>query len=177
MSENTNLPIVKTESVQQIAQLTPDAYGKNNLAVLKCNELGEALLAKINAHGMSDALDQECASYIERAKTAVKRMNERRAPITKLFDQIRSAFTSMESRVDVTKQGSIPYAIQQHRNEYAAKKRAEAERLRQEEMRRNNMSSLLTDTSRMQKTIIAASLTTRSLLTSTNLPHSTSLSP
>lgn len=136
MSENTNLPIVKTESVQQIAQLTPDAYGKNNLAVLKCNELGEALLAKINAHGMSDALDQECASYIERAKTSVKRMNERRAPITKLFDQIRSAFTSMESRVDVTKQGSIPYAIQQHRNEYAAKKRAEAERLRQEEMRR-----------------------------------------
>lgn len=136
MSENTNLPLVKTESVQQIAQMTPDAYGKNTLAVQKCNELGNALLAKINATGMNDALDQECASYIERAKTAVKRMNERRAPVTKLFDQIRSAFTSMEGLVDVTKKGSVPFIIQQHRNDYAAKKRAEAERIRQEEMRR-----------------------------------------
>lgn len=136
MSENTNLPLVKKESVQQIAQLTPDAYEKNTLAVQKCNGIGNALLAKINSHGMNDSIDQECASFIERAKTAVKRMNERRAPITKLFDQIRSAFTSMEGCVDVTKKGSVPHTIQQHRNEYAAQKRAEAERLRQEEMRR-----------------------------------------
>lgn len=143
MSENTDFTLVKTESVQQIARITPDAYGKNSLAVQKCTELGNALLAKINSHGMDDTIDQECASFIERAKTAVKRMNERRAPITKLFDQIRSAFTAMEGYVDVAKKGSVPYTIQQHRNAYAARKREEAERARREEMMRQQREAAL----------------------------------
>ena len=134
MNENNMFPIVRTENVQQIVDMTPDAYATNTLAVEKCNMLGQQLLEKINRDGMSDVLDKDCASYIERAKVAVKRMNERRAPITKLFDQIRSAFTSMEGYVDVAKKGSIPYVIQQHRNAYAAKKREEAERIRREEL-------------------------------------------
>lgn len=137
MSEtNNNLPILREENVQMIVQSAPNAYDTNSLSSMRCADFGKNLLDEIERSGMTDELDKRCADYIDKAKRTLKAMNERRAPFTKLFDQIRSEFTGMENTIDPTKKGTVPYLIQQKRNAYAAKKREEAERARQEEMRR-----------------------------------------
>lgn len=134
MADNT-LPILRQENVQMIVESAPGAYNTNAISSQRCADFGKALLAKVE-QGMTDELDKSCAEYIDKAKRTLRAMNERRAPVTKLFDEIRSQFTGMENLVDPTKKDSIPYQIQQARNAYATKKREEAERLRQEELRR-----------------------------------------
>lgn len=136
MSDTNNIPILRQENVQMIAQSAPDTYNTNALSSQRCSDYGEKLLSEIHREGMSDILDKQCAEYIEKAKRTLRAMNERRSPITKLFDQIRSEFTGMENSIDPAKKDTIPYQIQQARNAYAAKKREEAERARKEEMRR-----------------------------------------
>lgn len=137
MSEtNNNLPILRQENVQLIVQSAPDAYNTNSQSSMRCSGYGKNLLAEIQQHGMTDEMDKRCADYIDKAKRTLKAMNERRAPFTKLFDQIRSEFTGMENFIDPAKKDTVPYLIQQKRNAYAAKKREEAERARQEEMLR-----------------------------------------
>ena len=136
MSENNNLPILRQENVQMIVQSAPQVYDKNTESSQKCSKVGTILLEKISKSGMNDALDQECASYLDKTKKTLKVMNERRSPFTKLFDQVRSEFTSMENSIDPSKKDSIPFKVQQARNAYAAQKRAEEERKRQEELKR-----------------------------------------
>lgn len=143
MSENNNHPILREENVQMIAQSAPDTYNTNALSSQRCADYGEKLLAEIQRGGMTDALDKQCADYIDKSRRTLKAMNERRSPITKLFDQIRSEFTGMENAIDPTKKDTVPYKIQQTRNAYAAKKREEAERARQEEMRRQQREQAL----------------------------------
>lgn len=137
MSEpNTQVAIMRKENVQMIAQSAPQTYDTNALSSQRCADFGQCLLDEIKRNGMNDELDKRCAEFVEKAKRTVKTMNERRAPITKLFDEIRSQFTGMENSIDPAKKDSVPYIIQQHRNSYAAKKREEAERIRREEMAR-----------------------------------------
>lgn len=142
MNDN-QLPILRQENVQMIAQSAPDTYNTNVLSTQKCSDFGQRLLAEIQTSGMNDDLDKRCADYIEKARRTIKTMNERRSPITKLFDQIRSEFTGMENQIDPTKKGTVPFMIQQERNTYAAKKREEAERARQEELRRQQREQAL----------------------------------
>lgn len=134
MSESA-FPIIQPDSVRLIAQSAPGAYDSNMLSLTRCSEAGRTLLDQIKLNGMSDELDRACAVYLDKARRTLKAMNERRAPVTKLFDQIRTAFTSMEATVDAAKPDSLPHIIQQHRNRYAAAKLREAERIRQEELR------------------------------------------
>lgn len=146
MSEtNNNLPILRQENVQIIVQSAPNAYNTNSLSSVRCADFGKNLLDEIERSGMTDELDKRCADYIDKAKRTLKAMNERRAPFTKLFDQIRSEFTGMENTIDPTKKDTVPYLIQQKRNAYAAKKREEAERARQEEQRRQQRDKALKD--------------------------------
>lgn len=140
---NTELTIVRRENVQLIAQSAPEIYQQNTLSCQKCNDFGLRLLDQIKKQGMDDALDQQCATYIVKARKTVSKMNTSRSAITKLFDQIRSEFTGMENAIDPTKSGSIPYQIQQERNQYAARKRAEEERRRREEMLRQQREAAL----------------------------------
>lgn len=145
MSEVTTnqVAILRKENVQMIAQSAPQTYDTNALSSQRCAEFGMRLLDEIKTHGMTDELDKRCAEYIDKAKRTVKAMNERRAPITKLFDEIRSQFTGMENSVDPAKKETIPYQIQQYRNTYAAKKREEAERARREEMARQQRAAAI----------------------------------
>ncbi len=147
MSEttNNNLPILRQENVQLIVQSAPDAYNTNSLSSMRCSDYGKNLLTEIQQHGMTDELDKRCADFIDKAKRTLKAMNERRAPFTKLFDQIRSEFTGMENAIDPTKKDTVPFLIQQARNTYAAKKREEAERARQEELRRQQRDKAIKD--------------------------------
>lgn len=142
---STNTAILRQENVQMIMQSAPDAYNTNSLSSMRCTDFGKNLLAEIKQHGMNDELDKRCADFIDKAKRTVKAMNERRAPFTKIFDQIRSEFTSMENSIDPAKKDTVPYMIQQARNAYAAKKREEAERARQEELRRQQREKAIKD--------------------------------
>ena len=127
------LAIVKQENIQTIVSAAPQSYQDNQLSREKCIEAGQHILSTIQAQGMTEELDQQAAQYIDKARRTVKKMNERRSPVTKLFDDIRKEFTAMENAIDPTKADTIPYKLQQLRNQYAAKKRAEEEeRLRKE---------------------------------------------
>ena len=125
------------ENVGIIVRNTPDNYNKNQLSCGRCRMAGEKLLDEIRTRGMSDELDQTVAKYIEKTRRTLKEMNERRAPLTKLFDQVRKEFTGLENDIDPTKAGTIPFQLQQLRNKYAAKKREQEEaRHRAEEAKR-----------------------------------------
>lgn len=126
-----------------IAQTAPEVYKNNTISCQKCTDFGKRLLVQIKEHGMTDELDMQCATYINKARNTVKKMNTSRSAITKIFDQIRSEFTGMENTIDPTKTNSVPYQIQQARNAYAAQKHAEEERKRREEMLRQQREQAL----------------------------------
>ena len=130
------LAIIKQENIQTIVSAAPQSYQDNRLSREKCIEAGQAILNAIMQGGMTDELDQQAAQYIEKARKTVKKMNERRAPVTKLFDDIRKEFTAMENAIDPLKPDTIPYQLQQFRNQFSAKKRAEEEERRRREYER-----------------------------------------
>lgn len=137
------LTIIKSENIQAIVQETPHNHQLNVQSRDKCVSFGQRLLAQIQQHGMTDELDQQAANYIDAARKTVKKMNERRAPLTKLFDQIRTEFTGLENEIDPSKAGTLPNQLQQLRNQYAARKREEEERRRREEMARQQHEAAL----------------------------------
>lgn len=133
-TNNTALAIASSaENVGVIVRNTPENFSKNQLSCGRCRTAGENLLAEIAAKGMSDELDQKVAKYLDKTRRTVKEMNERRAPLTKLFDQVRKEFTSLENEIDPLKSGSVPYQLQQLRNQYAAHKREQEEARRRAE--------------------------------------------
>lgn len=133
---NNEIAIVKQENIALIVQSAPQSYKDNSLSHDKCLEAGQQLLDLINQNGgnMTDELDRQAAIFIEKARKTIKKMNERRSPVTKLFDEVRTAFTTIENDIDPTKSNTVPYKLQQLRNAYATKKREEEEKRRQEEM-------------------------------------------
>lgn len=126
--------IVRQENLSTIVQSGPESYRTNVRSCQKCTEVGQALLDEVSRYGMSDDLDKRIASHIEKARKTVKAMNERRSPVTKLFDQVRAEFTVLENNINPSQKGTIPYQLQQFRNEYAQKKHEEEERRRQAEL-------------------------------------------
>ena len=130
------LVIVKQENIQTIVSAAPQSYQDNKISREKCIQAGQAILDAIKAQGMTDELDQQAAQFIEKARKTVKKMNERRSPVTKLFDDIRKEFTALENAIDPIKSDTIPYQLQQFRNQFAAKKRAEEEERRRREYER-----------------------------------------
>lgn len=132
----SQLAIIKKENIQTILSDTPQSYQDNKLSRDNCTRVGQALLEAIQAQGMTDELDQQVAVFIEKARKTVNKMNERRSPVTKLFDDIRREFIVMENAIDPTKVATIPFRLQHLRNQYAAKKRAEEEERRRKEYER-----------------------------------------
>lgn len=130
------LTIVQPENIKLIVSNAPQSMQDNIVSCQRCIEAGENLLKAIQDNGMTDELDQQAAAFIEKSRKTVKKMNERRSPVTKLFDEIRTRFTSIENAIDPGKADTIPYKLQQLRNQYAAKKREEEERRRREELAR-----------------------------------------
>lgn len=126
--------IVRQDSLSTIISAGPQSYQENSYSCQRCTEAGQRLLDEIERNGMSDDLDQRLAAYVEKTRKTLKAMNERRSPVTKLFDQVRSEFTILENAIDPTKKDTIPYRIAQYRNAYAAQKREEEERRRKAEL-------------------------------------------
>ena len=135
---NNELTIIRKENIDVIVSSAPTAYNENTISHDRCIDAGKSLLARMQ-QGMTDELDQEAATFIEKARKTVCKMNDKRAPLTKLFDEIRTTFTGMENDIDVSKSGSIPYMIQQERNKFAAKKREEELARQREAMRQQQI--------------------------------------
>lgn len=127
MTMNNELTLVTSQNIQEVTSGAPAAYEGNKVSHDRCIAFGQTLLEKVRLQGMSDELDKEIAEYIERAKKTVKKMNDTRSPITKLFDEFRNVFTTMENDVSVTKSGTIPFQLQAERNKYAQQKIKEEE--------------------------------------------------
>lgn len=123
----TEITIFENNNVATITQLAPQAYNENKLSHDRCLQFGNTLLERAKTEGMSDALDQEIAHFIEKSKKTLKKMNEKRSAVTQLFDTIRGAYTGLENEVDPAKSNTIPHQLQDLRNKYAAKKREEQE--------------------------------------------------
>ena len=131
---SNELTIIRPENMNEIIQAAPKSYELNRISRDNCVNFGQNILHTIQQQGMNDDLDRQAASFIEKARRTVKAMNERRSPVTKLFDQVRTAFTAIENEIDPAKSGTIGYQLQEFRNQYAAKKHAEEERRLREEM-------------------------------------------
>lgn len=123
----TDITIFEPQNFGNIVKAAPQAYNENQVSHERCIAYGKQLLHRVQAEGMSDALDQEVAVFIDRAKKTVRKMNDKRSAVTQLFDNIRSVYTALENEVDPAKKGTIPAQLQDLRNQYAAKKRAEYE--------------------------------------------------
>ncbi len=130
------LTIIRQENIQTILSVAPQSYMDNKLSREKCESAGLTILDAIVHGGMTDELDQRAAQYIEKTRKTVKKMNERRMPVTQLFDVIRKEFTAMENAIDPIKADTIPFKILQYRNQYAAKKLAEEQERRRKEYER-----------------------------------------
>lgn len=133
---SNEITIIRPENMREIMQAAPQSYKLNRQSRDNCVNAGQNILNAIQQQGMDDELDKQAAAFIEKARRTVKVMNERRSPVTKLFDQVRAAYTAVENEIDPAKSGTIGYQLQQMRNQYAAKKRAEEEKRLREEMER-----------------------------------------
>lgn len=142
-TDNNSLAIFQPQNVQTIVSMGPQAFNDNTLSHSRCLAAGQALLQRAEDEGMTDELDQAIARFIEKSKATVKKMNTKRSPVTKLFDQLRAVYTTLENEVDPSKSGSLPNKLQQLRNAYAAKKLAEAEAARRAELQRQQRQQAL----------------------------------
>lgn len=139
--ENTSLELVKTEDIQLLATTAPQALELNRTSVDKAVEMGNVLIAELNEKGMSAELDKKMNDYLVKVDITVKKMNDRRSPLTRLLTQITKAFTSLENSLDTKNSESVAYHIQQARNKWAAtvaEEQRKAEAKRQLKINREN---------------------------------------
>lgn len=122
------LQIMQPQNIEIIVQSGPQILEMNKTSTTRCINTGKALLMHHQLDGMSDELYSTMLTYIERSKKTVKKIADQRAPITKLFDSVRSQFTAMEAEINPTNKDTIPWQIQQICNQYAAAKLAEQQR-------------------------------------------------
>ena len=132
----TALAIIRPENIATIVKAAPESYNENRQSHDRCIKACKELFDNIQKQGMTDQLDQQAALFIDRSRRTLKAMNTRRSAVTMLFDEVRSAYTTIENDIDPTRPGTIPYLLQQQRDQYAARKREEELRRQREEAER-----------------------------------------
>jgi hypothetical protein len=130
--ENNNTPAVIGNEALAVLQTASEVLQRNQISVSKAGEVGQQIVALINAKGMSDALDEKCNQYLVKVRETAKAMNDRRSPVTQLMTQVAKQFTSLENEL---KEGKTVLFIQQQRNEWA-KAKAEEKRKTEEAAKR-----------------------------------------
>lgn len=123
--------LITTSQIQDIAQNGAEVLNTNKERSEKALAVGRNILQAINeAGGLNPELDARCNRYLVNCRTAKKEMEESRKPITQLFDQIKKEFTATENELDIRKDGTVPFVVQNHRNEYVKQIEAEREKKR-----------------------------------------------
>jgi hypothetical protein len=125
---------VKTEDIKALAQAAPVALAANQESVGKAIAFGQTLLLEFKEKGMSNELDAKMNSYLVNINATIKKMKERREPLTKTLNDIIRIFTGLENKIDRDTKDSIPAQIQNARNEFA-KYIAEQNRIAEEKAR------------------------------------------
>ncbi|MBT9873776.1 hypothetical protein GPL06_13330 [Bacteroides salyersiae] len=131
--------LIKVEEFTSLMKSAPDALGKNQKSIANCNSAGQAILDTIQGEGMTDELDAKAAEYLKKVNVTITNMKSRRAPVTQLFDRIRSIFTTDEKAIDPKDKSTIPGKIAAERDRYEALKREEERRKQQEMQRQANI--------------------------------------
>lgn len=131
--------LIKVEEFTSLMKSAPDALGKNQKSIANCNSAGQAILDTIQGEGMTDELDAKAAEYLKKVNVTITNIKSRRAPVTQLFDRIRSIFTTDEKAIDPKDKSTIPGKIAAERDRYAALKREEERRKQQEMQRQANI--------------------------------------
>lgn len=131
--------LIKVEEFTSLMKSAPDALGKNQKSIANCNSAGQSILDTIQGEGMTDELDAKAAEYLKKVNVTITNMKSRRAPVTQLFDRIRSIFTTDEKAIDPKDKSTIPGKIAAERDRYAALKREEERRKQQEMQRQANI--------------------------------------
>lgn len=131
--------LIKVEEFTSLMKSAPDALGKNQKSIANCNSAGQTILDTIQGEGMTDELDAKAAEYLKKVNVTITNMKSRRAPVTQLFDRIRSIFTTDEKAIDPKDKSTIPGKIAAERDRYAALKREEERRKQQEMQRQANI--------------------------------------
>ena len=131
--------LIKVEEFTSLMKSAPDALSKNQKSIANCNSAGQAILDTIQGEGMTDELDAKAAEYLKKVNVTITNMKSRRAPVTQLFDRIRSIFTTDEKAIDPKDKSTIPGKIAAERDRYAALKREEERRKQQEMQRQANI--------------------------------------
>lgn len=123
--------LIRQNEIGEISQIALDAIAKNQNSSQSCIDYGNRLLA-IAEQGMNDDVDSSLENYIDKTRKTVALMNDRRKPVTQLFDRIRSGFTQLETAIDPKVAGTPANKAQKLRDQYARKKYEEEERRRRE---------------------------------------------
>lgn len=132
--------LIKVEEFAVIMKSAPDSLKKNTSSVAACNNAGQALLDTIEGEGgMNEILDAEVAGYLKKVKVTITKMEERRKPLTQLFDKVRSVFTANEKAIDPKDKSTIPGKLVYARDQYAAKKREDEKKRQAEAIQKANM--------------------------------------
>ena len=135
---NTENQLIKVEEFTTILQTAPDVLTANKNSVARCNDAGKTLLDTIEAIGEinNDELDTKVSEFIDKAKVTLKKINDRRSPLTQLLTRVSKEFTTLEIEITPTNNNSFVARLQVYRNNYASKKleelRAKEEKARKE---------------------------------------------
>lgn len=123
--------LITLNQIQDVAKSGSVILTNNKTRSEKAIQVGKNILDAIKqSNGLNPELDSRCNKYLVNCRVAKKEMEDERKPITQLFDQIKKEFTAAENDLDITKQGSIPFIIQSHRNSYVKQIEAEKEKER-----------------------------------------------
>ena len=127
MEKTTQVPaLIPVEDIKNVITTAPQVLLDNQQSVQRAKDAGQSLLDTIEAQGMNDELDEAANRYLVKIRDTAKMIDSKRKPLTKMFDQIKSVFTSLEADIDTSKAGSIPAKVQAARDAYAKKLREEA---------------------------------------------------
>lgn len=132
------------QDVQAIIQTAPAVLTRNQEAIDRINANADKLMLMKTEKGMSAELDKLMNDYLVKVREAMEAAKNRRTPLTKMFDEVKSRFTAIEAAMDAKKAGTKVNLIQEARNEWA-KTLADLEAKRQrEELLKRNMANEIT---------------------------------
>lgn len=134
METSQTTDLIKVEEITSIMQGAPNVITENETSVTKCKAAGQTFIDTIESIGEinSDELDAQIAAFLDKAKKTVKKINDKRTPITQLLTRVSKVFTTLENDIDVTKSNTVPYQLQQYRNKYATRKLVEKQKKEEE---------------------------------------------
>ncbi|GHT03483.1 hypothetical protein AGMMS49525_08650 [Bacteroidia bacterium] len=111
--------LVKIDDFKSLISNAPAVLDENKASFQGALKKGDELIALAKVK-MDDVLDNQLSIYVQRVRTTVKAMEEKRKPFTQIMTAIAKEFTTLESGIKVPAE-----ECQKIRDSYATKKMEE----------------------------------------------------